>query len=261
MASNSFASAMRFGDLAGEVHGSGDPVFVLLHAGVADRRSWRDVIPHLPGTVVAYDRRGFGETAPPTGANGLEDLVEVLDAVAGDRPAWLVGNSMGGALALNCAMARPERVAGLVLIAPAVAGEPELVLDPATKRLDERIDDAQDAHEVTRLEAWLWLDGPGQPEGRVRGAARESVLAMNGVALANEAEEPLDGDAWDRLESLAVPTTVACGALDVPALLDRCAVMADRIPGAAHRVLPGVAHLPSVERPGLVAALITNAVG
>ena len=97
--------------------GEGTPV-VLLHAGVADRRVWQDVVPRLSAPVIAYDRRGFGETPPsPEPFTHLDDLLAVLDATV-DGPAWLVGNSMGGALALDAAVSAPERIAGLVLIAP-----------------------------------------------------------------------------------------------------------------------------------------------
>jgi 3-oxoadipate enol-lactonase len=55
---------------------------VALHAGVADRRCWRETIAYLSGgaTVVSYDRRGYGET-PPSSApfSNLDDLLLVLD--------------------------------------------------------------------------------------------------------------------------------------------------------------------------------------
>ena len=70
--------------LAGERwDGEGTPV-VLLHAGVADRRAWREVAPQLSAPAIAYDRRGFGESpATPPPYTHLEDLVAVLDAVGG----------------------------------------------------------------------------------------------------------------------------------------------------------------------------------
>src|SRR5918997_4956790 len=111
--------------IVGERWDGEGPPLVLLHAGIADRRVWRDVVPLLDAPVVAYDRRGFGETPPgPEGFAHLDDLFAVLDATVAEPP-WLVGNSMGGALALDAAVTAPERLAGLVLIAPAVSGEPD----------------------------------------------------------------------------------------------------------------------------------------
>src|SRR5215213_9276003 len=150
--------------LAGERwDGEGTPL-VLLHAGVADRRSWRAVAERLTAPAIAYDRRGFGRTPPsPEPFTHLEDLVAVLDATV-DGPAWLVGNSMGGALALDAALVAPERVAGLVLIAPAVNGQPEPdTLDPDSMRIVGGLESAGaagDVDELARLHAWLWLDGP-----------------------------------------------------------------------------------------------------
>ena len=273
MAAGGIARADDGTPLAGERWGAGAPVVVLLHAGVADRRAWGAVAPLLPGTVVAYDRRGFGET--PLAGHGrpwshLDDLVAVLDAVAPDgAPAWLVGNSMGGALAVDAALARPERVAGLVLVAPAVSGAPEPgadELDPATRALADAIDaafTAGDLDAVNRVETRLWLDGPASPEGRVGGGARELVLAMNGVALAAGGPEDAGEsgvDAWARLEEVRAPTTVVLGALDVPAVNARGREVSERIPGATLRMMPGVAHLPGVERPQDLAALVRAAI-
>jgi pimeloyl-ACP methyl ester carboxylesterase len=239
--------------------GEGAPV-VLLHAGVADRRVWRDVVPRLEAPVVAYDRRGFGETPPsPEPFTHVDDLLAVLDATV-DGPAWLVGNSMGGALALDTALTAPERVAGLVLIAPAVSGEPEdPELDPHTARLDVALEAASDPEEVLRLETWLWLDGPAGPEGRVGGAARELAIDMNRRILANEDAENAGEsgvDAWSRLEEVGAPVTIAWGDLDVPLLVEQCRTIAARVPGARPHELAGVAHLPSLERPDELAALI-----
>src|SRR5215217_2237264 len=76
--------------------------------------------------VVAYDRRGFGDVAPAGGPfRHVDDLLAVLDAVSPDEPAWLVGSSMGGEVALDAALEAPERIAGLVLLAPTNSGDPE----------------------------------------------------------------------------------------------------------------------------------------
>ncbi|HLH47616.1 MAG TPA: alpha/beta hydrolase, partial [Acidimicrobiales bacterium] len=109
---------------------------------------------------------------------------------------------------------------------------------------------------------WLWLDGPSQPEGRVTGPARELLAAMNSIVLANQVPESAGAsglDTWGRLEEIDVPVTVACGDLDVPVLVERSARLAARLPRATHRELCGVAHLPQLERPDLVAELIVAA--
>lgn len=246
--------------------GTGVPV-VLLHAGVADRRSWYGVAERLTAacTVVAYDRRGFGASPPSqTPFRHVDDLVGVLDEV-GDEPAWLVGSSMGGQVALDTAIARPDRVAGLVLFAPAVSGAPDTDrLDADTQRLSDLLQAASsNLEEINRLEAWLWLDGPASPEGRVAGDARELALAMNAVILAHgvpEGEGDGDGDAWRDLEQVQLPVTVAWGDLDVPLLIEQCEQLVARLPHARRHVLPGTAHLPFLECPALVTEVITQAI-
>jgi pimeloyl-ACP methyl ester carboxylesterase len=241
--------------------GDGAPV-VLLHAGVADRRAWSEVAPRLDGPVVAYDRRGFGETPPSAEPfRHVDDLLALLDATV-EGPAWLVGNSQGGRIALDAALSAPERVAGLVLISPAVSGAPDYgELDPDTARLDDALEAAVDPDEVLRLETWLWLDGPAGPEGRVGGTARELALDMNRRILANEGSEDAGGSdvhAWSRLGEIRVPVTVIWGELDVPVVVAQCRAVSELIAGARAHELAGVAHLPSLERPEELAALIQD---
>jgi pimeloyl-ACP methyl ester carboxylesterase len=242
-------------------------VTVLLHAGVADSRSWHEVASRLAGstTLVAYDRRGFGDSEPSTGPfTHVEDLLAVLDQV-GASQAWLVGSSAGGGIALDATLTAPGRVAGLILLAPAVSGAPEADLDPGTLRLAGQIDQAiasGDLGEANRLETWVWLDGPGAPEGRVGGPARSLALEMNAICLRNAVPEGAGGsglDAWARLAEIEVPALVACGDRDVPVLVTRSRELASRLPRGQYRELAGLAHLPYLEQPAAVAQLIAGA--
>jgi pimeloyl-ACP methyl ester carboxylesterase len=255
-------------DLAGERWPGRAPVVVLLHEGVSDRRGWREVARRLVPqvTVVAYDRRGHGESGvSAVPFTHVSDLLAVLDR-EGPGPAWLVGASAGGGLALDAALVAPERVAGLVVFGSAVSGAPEPELDPATARFDALLDAAiaaADLDEVNRLETWLWLDGPAEPEGRVGGEARSLALDMNAVILRNEGGEDTGGsgvDAWRMLDEIRVPVTVGCGALDVPFLIARSRELADRLPAGRYRELPGMAHQPYLEDPGQVAELVLDAI-
>ncbi|MCY1019237.1 alpha/beta hydrolase [Pyxidicoccus sp. MSG2] len=165
-------------------------------------------------------------------------------------------------MALDFTLAHPERVRGLVLIAPAVSGAVAPAAPaPAVARLYASIEEAEARGEVERvnaLEAHLWLDGPQGPEGRVGGAARALFLEMNGVALRapspGAAQEP--PPALPRLGELRVPTRVVCGDLDVPHLKERCALLAHSIPGADLRMMPGCAHLPNLEQPRVFELLV-----
>jgi len=249
------------------------PTVALLHAGVCDRRSWREVGARLAAAswnVVAYDRRGFGDV-PPAAVDfrHADDLLAVLDAVSPGAPAWLVGSSMGGGVALDAALQAPDRIAGLVLIAPTISGDPEPeeeVYIAATNGLAEAIDTAWTAGEqeaCNQHEVHLWLDGPAGPEGRVSGPPRELALDMNRIVIANGESGP-DGasglDAASRLHEIAIPATIACGDLDISLKLQRSTELADALPDGTYRSLPGRAHLPYLEAPDEVVALITAAV-
>jgi pimeloyl-ACP methyl ester carboxylesterase len=156
-----------------------------------------------------------------------------------------------------------------VLLAPAISGDPGLddeIVTAATNGLAEAIDAAWTAgaeEECNRLEVWLWLDGPAGPEGRVSGPPRELALAMNRIVIAN-GEPEADGasglDAASRVHEITVPAIVACGELDVVLQVRRSAELADGLADATYRGLPGRAHLPYLEAPDEIAALISDAV-
>src|SRR4029453_6485208 len=93
--------------IAFAVKGTGDPV-VFLHAGVADRRMWREQRDAVAERrcAIAYDRRGFGETLHADEPySHVADLFAVLDALAPSQPAVLVGSSQGGRIAIDATLA------------------------------------------------------------------------------------------------------------------------------------------------------------
>ena len=158
--------------LAATVAGTGSAI-VFLHAGVADRRMWQPQLDVFAAThkVVAYDRRGFGDTtSTPEPFAHVEDLEAVLQATEA-MPATLVGCSMGGALAIDYALALSSSVQALMLVGPGVAGAPQAApAEGAIARLESEIEVAElagDLERLNRLEAHAWLDGPACAEGRV----------------------------------------------------------------------------------------------
>jgi pimeloyl-ACP methyl ester carboxylesterase len=241
-------------DVTGGSQGGND--VLLVHAGVTDRRSWRPLVEVLADRhrCVSYDARGFGETTyeKQDGWSPVDDAVAVLDA-AGVDEAVVVGASMGGGTSIELALARPDLVSALVLIGTAVGGAPYPDLtDSQTIDLDARVDAAEEAEdwgELNRLEAWMWLDGPTSPEGRVSGPTRDLFLEMNGIAL--RAADPGDkikrDDAWQHVEAIDVPTLILVGRLDVEDMQAVDEQLAAQLPDARLVQLDGVAHLPHFE--------------
>jgi pimeloyl-ACP methyl ester carboxylesterase len=110
-------------DLHYEVQGQGEAI-VLIHSGGADLRDWECITPQLAQTyqVIAFDGRGAGQSPPLLEpANYVEDLRQLLDHLKIDR-AILVGHSIGGQIVTDFALAYPNRVTKLVLIAPGLSG-------------------------------------------------------------------------------------------------------------------------------------------
>jgi pimeloyl-ACP methyl ester carboxylesterase len=114
--------------------GQGDPIFVLMHGFGASLFSWREVMAPLAvyGRVIAYDRPAFGLTARPMPGSWQGDspygipaqvamLAGLMDKLGVER-AILVGNSLGGTIAMNFILKYPSRVQALILVDPAVYG-------------------------------------------------------------------------------------------------------------------------------------------
>ncbi len=115
----------RFAEIDGvRIHyqekGTGTPL-VLIHGYTSSTYSWKDVFEPLSKNfhVIAVDLKGFGFSRKPDGdysrrAQALL-VTHLLDHLNVEK-AWLCGNSMGGEVALNVALANPQRVVGLILV-------------------------------------------------------------------------------------------------------------------------------------------------
>jgi len=249
--------------LTGVEDGKG-PAIVFLHAGVADKRMWRDQMAAFADRyrVVAYDRRGFGETRYEAETfSHMRDLRNLLDGLGIER-ACLVGCSQGGRFSVDFALAHPKRVSRLVLVAPAIGGAPQPEqLPPDIEELLEQAEQAQDQKHfelVNRIEAHLWLDGPRSVDGRVQGSARDLFLRMNIIPLksASPGKDTPATDSFKRLKEIAAPTLIVWGDLDFPHLQERSAILGKRIKGAKAKMMPGTAHLPNLEQPKKFNALL-----
>lgn len=244
--------------IRGEAAGFGIPV-VFLHSGVTDRRMWADQLNELAEEgyhVMAYDRRGYGETTTEdVPFNHLVDLEVLLDSLS-LHAVILVGSSMGGGLAIDFALEHPERTIGLVLIGTAVTGAEDAEIPEEAADLEDALeyaDDRGNLDTVNRIEAHLWLDGPLSEAGRVSGPPRELFLKMNAIHLNHPelTEEEYPDDAVDALSTIAAPTLLVVGALDMPDIVARHEDLSEELENAFALVLEDTAHFPSLERPDL----------
>src|SRR5215468_5131365 len=104
-----------------EVHGSGDPVVLLHGAFMTITNNWTGWIGELSKTrkVIAVEMQGHGRTADIdrdiTSENLADDVAALLEKLKIPR-ADLIGYSMGGAVAMQCAMRHPDKVRKVVVI-------------------------------------------------------------------------------------------------------------------------------------------------
>jgi pimeloyl-ACP methyl ester carboxylesterase len=201
--------------------------------------------------VLRYDRRGFGRTTQDAAAfSHVGDLAGLLIHFDLGR-VTLVGCSQGAKIALDFALARPELVDALVLVAPSVSGYTYAAAPPPQYKEIEQAEAAGDVGRVNELELQIWVDGPRRSPGEVEQGVRELVREMNLAALGASAGEELPSgvSAAGRLEEVRVPVLVVAGDLDTPQTLEATHALAGGITGARLGVIEGTAHLPNMERP------------
>ncbi|MEW6270758.1 MAG: alpha/beta fold hydrolase [Thermodesulfobacteriota bacterium] len=207
--------------------GAGRGAVVCLHDFLDGADVWDALAAGLSadGRVIALQQRGHGDSTAPPGECELRDLgadlLAVLDAVGVDR-AVLVGQGLGATVALACALAAPERVAGLCLIAPLVA------LDERAARDWAQVVRAGEVNKLQGLARSVW--GPMS-----RRNADGDGIALTAIARAVHRlhAQPLA----PRLGEIRCPTLVVASGAD-PAAVERARDAAGRIAGARLEVPP-----------------------
>jgi 3-oxoadipate enol-lactonase len=240
-----------------EVEGDGHPL-LLIHGGLGSLRMWDEQVPVFAEQyrVIRYDTRGFGrsETDDVEFSNSA-DAAAVLDHVGADS-AYVVGQSRGGMIALDLAVDQPARVDALVSVAGGVGGYeaelPEGVDAPPWEEM-ERVWEAKDWETLAELETKTWVDGWGQPSGRVDAGLRQKVHGWILDSMKAEKPEgkpqPLIPPAAERLGDLGIPTLVLIGQADEPGAVLAERHLASSVAGAQVVEFPGVAHMIHLEEP------------
>jgi 3-oxoadipate enol-lactonase len=266
----------RFSDVPGGRlfaidEGDGPPI-VLIHASIADLRSWDDVVPGLLGAgfrAVRYDLRDSGRSQTEDVAfSSRADLVAVLDGLGIGRAA-LVGNSVGGQIAIDTAIEHPERVVAVVGVGAGLGGfevpltPEEDVLIAEMERLAEA--DEPDVEAIVALDLQVWVAGPGQPLSRVAAGLRDRMAEMDRAA-----NDPgrvrgrpirLQPPANDRLEELRCPVLAVAGSLDLSDVAPTALHLEANAPRARAVILPDVAHMIGMERPAQLVHLVSTFLG
>lgn len=246
-------------DIAYLEGGEGETL-VLLHGFGANKDNWTRMAAELVDDyrVIAPDLPGFGESDRPEEAEyGFAAQAERVHAIVealGIERFHLAGNSMGGAVAGAYAAAHPERLRSLWLLAPAG------VADAEPSDLARQIEAGggnplvpQTADQYYTLLDWVFADKPYIP------APMQYVMAQRAVARHDHYQRIFDQINAERSGDFALEKIVA--ETDVPVLVvwgeeDRllhvsgARALAEAAPDRVRvERMPGVGHLPMVERP------------
>ena len=201
----------------------------------------------------------------------VADEIALLDHLGWDR-AWFIGHAWGGHLAMHVAVAHPDRVSGLILLAPlgavpdgGIAGLHEALVGRLTfeerGRLDSllarQVDGDEDPTLMREIYATLWpsyspTHGNVIPPGtiRIERPLPDEPDTMTSVLAHFEAGTLVEG-----LPRLDIPALLIQGDGD-PTPLSATIETAALLAGSSVKTIEGVGHFPWVERRGAVRELV-----
>ena len=269
-----FSVGTSAGVIAGWETGQGPPL-LFLHGGPGMSEYGQLLIGEAPGwRFITFQQRGLAPSStdgPFTLERHVEDAAAVLDA-AGVEHAVVAGHSFGAHLALHLAVARPDRVVGLVLVdGLGVIGDggvsdlgqalvARLLPDAAARlqQLTAQLGEQPTDDQATEQTALLW---PGYfAEPRTAPPFEMRVCAAAYLGTAASVTEHLAAGFAQSLASIGVPVITVLGGQS-PMPVRQGEQTAALISGAEVRIIPGAGHLPWHEQPGCVAAALADVAG
>jgi len=260
------------------------PVAILLHGFGGSSFSFRGILEPMADALgtcaIAFDRPAFGFTSRPvppscgywheardgrnpyTLAAAVEITFRVADALAPGKPLVLIGHSAGAEVAVAAALARPDRVAGLVLIAPAVALETTSQSNSSLVKGVSRMPCAGAigawvlrliAPRLSTALSSMWHDKSKLTQDIVDGymaplkpPVGNWARALWEFTVARSYEK--DAPTMASLQQIAAPCLVIAGAQDSVVPIAHSRIVAQSIPGAVIATIDESGHLPHEEQ-------------
>jgi pimeloyl-ACP methyl ester carboxylesterase len=240
--------------------GEGPPL-ILLHGLGVTHETWAPTIEALAAgwRVIAPDLPGHGRSSKPDAPYTIDffaGIVRSLGRALDVEQAVVIGNSMGGRIAIELAIAYPRFVRGLVLAAPATDFAPvgrvlaalmEVVARPGVLRIA-----------LPRAMTWGFYDAGAVPAGpRLAAVLARDEFSRHARAVRRSLAGVLAAESPD-LTRVTQPVQLVWGAQDrlVPTLFARG--LRRRLPQARLAVLPRCGHFPMLERPAEFHRLTTD---
>jgi pimeloyl-ACP methyl ester carboxylesterase len=228
-------------------------------------------------TVHAIDLPGFGASSKPLASYDPDffarHVLRLMDALAIDR-ADLIGNSLGGRVALEVGLRAPSRVRSLSLLAPSMAFRRGRELVPLVRVLRPELAALPSVLSPRRVSDGFWqmIAYPDRVDPSIADLAadeffrshssRSGRIAFYAAARQIYLEAPHGPSGfWTRLELLRPPALFIWGSQDrlVPAGFSRHVKAA--LPGASQVVLPNCGHVPQIELPERTHELVREFIG
>jgi len=245
------------------IDGAGEPL-LLLNGIAMTAASWQPVAGSLASdfTVVRCDFRGqlMSPGPPPVDvADHVGDVVELLDHL-GLGPVHVLATSFGGAVGGLLAARHPERVRSLLSIASA-DGFTDVMADEVMRWREAVLRSLEGADRGLLsdvLEPVVYSPAFVEAHREDRALRRQQIAALP-TRWFEDLVLLLDSAASfslrDELGKVRCPTLIVAAELDGFIPRDRCRGLAETIPGAGFRVLPGVGHAAVVEQPDAIVSL------
>jgi lipase len=244
--------------------GNGPNPALLLHCALAHSGAWKGMMAKLNTDLraLAFDLPSHGQSGDWDGSGDYHDLArDVALDLLGDRPADLVGHSLGATVALRLAVERPDLVRSLTLIEPvyfvAAKGTAAFKSYKASLRHFAGPLMAGDKVAAARYFTGQWGDGRGWEQQ----SDDERAYAVNriGVIPATEAQVMRDAAgvlAPGALEALTMPVLLMRGAESPTIMTAVQEALAARIPHAETAVIDEARHMLPITHPVPCAAAI-----
>lgn len=231
-----------------ETAGRGDAI-VLIHGGFGDSRMWNEQFAALAKDfqVIRYDHRGFGKSPAPAAAySASADIIRLLDHLKIAR-AHVIGNSVGGSVALDFARKHPDRTRKVVVVASGANGYPYSDEDAESVRAVFRV--AAQLGVDTAAQMWLRhpMIGVSSKHPANGPLVRQMVLDNRGIfTMQHWPEDPDSRETYGKLSEIKAPVLFVVGALDTPISQRVSDSTAARMAGAEIFRMPNADHLPQL---------------
>jgi pimeloyl-ACP methyl ester carboxylesterase len=255
--------------------GTGPEALLLIHGMAGSSQTWRGVIPQLARKyrVVAPDLLGHGQSAKPRADYSLGAfavlLRDLLDELGVSR-ATIIGQSLGGGVAMQFVYQHPDLCERLVLISsgglgPDVGWTLRMLSAPGAELILPVIAPRPVLTAGNKLRSWFSTAGIQSPRGAEMWSAYSSLAdSETRQAFLRTLRSVVDhrGQAVSALNRLHLtsdlPTMVIWGDQDRIIPVEHGYALHEAREGSRLEVLEGVGHFPHVERPGDVADLIDD---